>query len=111
MSDQLRRLREAGETGPSAAVAMRHHLALKVFALSRRVSRKAAEVGEIADFYNWTVDRFGTASPLKTREELWERMARRVHGGSARGFEFGVAWGYATGWWLERLQDPGLLWD
>lgn len=111
MSEQLRELREAGVTGPSAAVALRHNMALKVFRLSRRISRKVADVGEIADYFNWTVDRFGDPRPLKAREQLWDLMATRTDGKAARGFEFGVAWGYATGWWLERLQDSRVRWD
>jgi hypothetical protein len=38
-------------------------------------------------------------------------MAHAVGREPVRGIEFGVAWGYGTGWWLNRLSDPELRWD
>jgi len=89
-----------------------HHVAARVFAASRRVRTKAMNVGEIAGYVSWVEDSFGPIKPLKHREEVWELMASAVApSDEVRGLEFGVAWGYASAWWLGRLRAPTLRWD
>jgi hypothetical protein len=87
------------------------HLATKVFALSGRLRRKVANIGEIADYIDWLRAQFGNVKPVAEREGVWEAMALRATGSTIRGMEFGVAWGYGTGWWLNRLPGKHLAWD
>jgi len=87
------------------------HLAAKVFGYSRWLAWRAKNVGDMADYMLWLRERFGKVTPLQTRERLWERMAQSLGKEPVRGLEFGVARGYGTGWWLERLTDSRLRWD
>jgi len=72
-----------------------------------------SQVGVLADYAQWKRARLaGAGRPLFShREKLWQAMqpalARR---GALTALEFGVAWGYASSWWLERLPDPHLEW-
>jgi hypothetical protein len=68
-------------------------------------------VGEIADYVDWLGELFPDATTVPTREAVWELMAERVTDLPIRGIEFGVAWGYGTGWWLKRLPSSQLRWD
>lgn len=45
------------------------------------------------------------------RESLWRAMLNRVSHGGLRVFEFGVAWGYCTAWWLRHSPNPNMQWD
>lgn len=108
MPDHVNELRDAG---PTPFVVRTQFLATRLFALSSRLRRKLANVGEIADYVTWGRERFPGFAPVASREELWELMARRLGPAPVRGFEFGVAWGYGTGWWLSRLRDDRLRWD
>jgi hypothetical protein len=96
---------------PSKFIITTQHLATKVFGLSKRVRRKAANIGEIADYVDWLRENFGAVSPVPRREVVWEAMAARVSGQSVRGMEFGVAWGYGSNWWLNRLPGDHVRWD
>ena len=115
MSTPSQRLGAAAAPPPAAPswfLLTGHHLAAKLFARSGLVRRKAVNVGEIAGYVAWLRDTFGSARPLKHRESLWERMAAELDGADAvHGVEFGVAWGYASAWWLRRLPSPALRWD
>lgn len=66
--------------------------------------RNAAEFGQSTEFSYWVVQCFGRGSPLfATRERLWQQMLPYL--GTATGvlgYEFGVANGYATRWWLSH---------
>jgi hypothetical protein len=75
--------------------------------------RRVRNAGEIADFIDWQADVFGPTKLYRSREHLWEAMAGRMDAGRAwHGIEFGVAWGYATSWWLDRLPHAPLsTWD
>lgn len=102
---------EFRNAGPSRFVIGTQIAACRLFALSDFVTRKASNVGEIADYLHWGRRQFGRFKPLAQREQLWEAMLNRLSGSGVRGFEFGVAWGYSTAWWLSRLEDPTLRWD
>jgi hypothetical protein len=69
--------------------------------------------GEIADFVEWQTSRFGRTRTYRSRERLWSALCERISPGESwHGLEFGVAWGYATGWWLDRLPSgDGITWD
>lgn len=86
--------------------------ACKFYALSDSWTRKISTAGAVADYFLWGKDRFETFSPLSRREDLWGLMADRCGGENpVRIFEFGVAWGYSTAWWLNRVKDPTLKLD
>lgn len=72
-----------------------------------------SQVGVLADYSAWKRQCFeDKGNPLfGHREKLWETM---IAGLAEKKFlvvmEFGVAWGYATNWWLSRLKDANLQW-
>ena len=71
------------------------------------------QVGVLADYAQWKRARLaGGGRPLFShREKLWQAMQPRLaERGALTALEFGVAWGYASAWWLDRLPDPGLEW-
>jgi len=87
------------------------YVAMKIFIWSSMLRYKAINVGDVANYVSWLRERFGDFKPLATRERLWERMAQVVGREPVRGIELGVAYGYGTGWWLNRLSDSRLRWD
>jgi hypothetical protein len=98
-------------TGDSKAVLFPQYMSVGLFRLSERLRRKVANAGEIADYVSWLSEVFGKTRSLATREKLWELLAQRVTARKVHGMEFGVAFGYGTNWWLERLPGDGLQWD
>jgi hypothetical protein len=71
------------------------------------------QVGELSGYAEWKRDRLpGGGRPLFAhRERLWDAIRPELDGkGTLTVMEFGVAWGYATNWWLERLRVPDLEW-
>jgi hypothetical protein len=105
------RTNELRNGAPSRFVIATQYAAARVFALSARVRRKATNIGEIAGYLSWLREHYGAVTPVPNRERVWERMAQAVGPDPVRGIEFGVAWGYGTGWWLSRISDPRLRWD
>jgi len=85
--------------------------AAKILSKSRPLRSRLANAGDIADYLSWGSDHFGTFPVFAKREELWEAMVIRAGSRPVRGIEFGVAWGYGTGWWLRRVRDERLRWD
>jgi hypothetical protein len=70
--------------------------------------RAAAEFGQSIEFSLWVTRDFGRDSAFfATRERLWRRMLSLLKPDSpVTVFEFGVAYGYTTRWWLSRA--PGI---
>jgi hypothetical protein len=67
----------------------------------------------LADYAAWKRARLErNGNPLFAhREKLWETIVPTLaRKDSLVVMEFGVAWGYATKWWLSRLSDPRLEW-
>jgi hypothetical protein len=84
----------------------------RVLSRTKRVSSALSLLGDVADYAVWVKATFGQVEVFSKREDLWEFMARRVHGRLAIGIEFGVAFGYAAWWWLTRVSRTTLLsWD
>jgi hypothetical protein len=69
-------------------------------------------LGQSANYVQWLIDTFKEKPNLiLTREEVWAKLIAGV----ARDrpvvvWEFGVAWGYSTDWWLKRLPSKDLKW-
>ncbi len=79
--------------------------AARVFRSVGPVRRAATLTGQIADYTTWQIDHFGTDWRLVARrEELWHQMAERLRPTRpVLVIELGVAWGYATHYWLDSL--------
>jgi len=66
---------------------------------------------DIADFLEWQEAHFQEVRLYRSREQLWSELVARAENGPSRTvLEFGVAWGYATEWWLRAVPDQGLVW-
>lgn len=66
--------------------------------------RNAAELGQSLEYSLWVTREFGRDSTFfATREQLWSRMLScLMQDAEVTVFEFGVAYGYTTQWWLSR---------
>ncbi|MGD1237795.1 hypothetical protein [Mycobacterium seoulense] len=87
--------------------------AARLFGASSTLRTKTINAGQIADFVEWQRRAFGyQPTVFGRREKLWERLAQRLDPNRPLvTLEFGVAWGYATNWWLRRLdQRRGVVW-
>jgi hypothetical protein len=105
--------RELRNSAPAAFIVAYQAVAARMFARSKSLRERVRNAGEIADFVDWQTEYFGRTTIFRTREQLWSAMAARMDGSrSWHGVEFGVAWGYATGWWLDRFPSAPLeTWD
>ena len=70
-------------------------------------------IGELASYGSWlgsTVPSSRSAPRFTFREDLWLDIIRQVNRGTFpfSVFEFGVAWGYATDFWLGHLEHTRL---
>lgn len=78
--------------------------AARLFRMSTWLAAKAANGGQLAAFVVWQRRVFGHPLELcSSRERLWNRCRQQLHASPLVVFEFGVAHGYATNWWLQRL--------
>lgn len=97
--------------GPTAAVVRTQYLASKFIFSFRPIRRKIARIGEVAEYLDWVDTTFpGNAVLHSRRERLWKAIHASLAPNSIRGFEFGVAWGYATEWWLREVPQIS-RWD
>jgi hypothetical protein len=87
-------------------------IAARLFRASPRLSAKAANAGQIAEFVEWQERVFGHQLPYFGHQvKLWERLAERLDPNRPLfAMEFGVAHGFATNWWLRRLAGRDLVW-
>lgn len=89
-----------------------HPIAARLFRASSTLRNKVANAGDIADFVDWQVRSFSDQPVFfGRREHLWERIAQHLDRTSqVVVLEFGVAWGYATDWWLTRFAGRDVVW-
>lgn len=99
--------RNASPTGRHLA---RRHAAARVFQRVPRIARKIAHLGELADFVDFQERTLGGGPLHQTREQLWSSIVARVDEPGLTVVELGVAWGYATDWWLSRLHKSDVIW-
>ncbi len=87
-------------------------IAARLFRASSTLRTKTVNAGQIADFIDWQQRVFGhQPAVFGRREKLWERLAQRLDPSRPLVvLEFGVAWGYATNWWLCRLGGRDVVW-
>lgn len=74
------------------------------------LSKKIQNIAEVANYMDWLNLNFGRVRLYASREKLWRETQKFVSHPKLLVLEFGVAWGYATNWWLKRLVDEGLSW-
>jgi len=69
--------------------------------------RNFAELGQSLEFSFWISREFGSKSMfVPTRGKLWDRMIASIdEEQEVTVFEFGVAYGNATKWWLSRCKN------
>lgn len=101
-------LRNASDFRTSAL--LKRRAAAWLFTRSAVASRMAIHLGELADYSTWIRRNFGETDIYLNRELLWERVLPHLRVENLTVLEFGVAWGYATNWWLSRLESPTLRW-
>lgn len=100
------------DAGPGQFVVLSQWLAARVFQWMPLLRDKIANIGEIAGYLSWIDRHFSGRRVLcSRREHVWRQMLRFASSTSVRGLEFGVAWGYATQWWLRHSPQPGLRWE
>jgi hypothetical protein len=104
---------EFSETGMSAAwVRLLQTMTVHVFRASATLRTLTIYAVEVADFINWQQGVFDhQPTVFGRREKLWERLAQRLDPNRPLVvLEFGVAYGYATNWWLRRLAGRNVVW-
>jgi hypothetical protein len=97
---------------PSSATLAAQAIAARAFRASAMLRTKAVNAGQVADFVAWQEQVWGMQPPLfRRRERLWTELASRTDPSRPLlVLEFGVAWGYATDWWLRRLGGRDVTW-
>ena len=100
------------DAAPSAVTLKLQAVAARLFRASSTLRVKAMNAGLIADFIDWQEREFGARPTVyNRREELWEQIANKLDPNRpVVALEFGVAWGYATDWWLRRLAGRDVTW-
>lgn len=97
--------------GPSSRLSAVQAACARLFAGSAVLRQKVKNAGDIADYVGWQLDRFGTTHTYTKREDLWADLVGRLDRSQPLTvLEFGVAWGYTTAWWLDRIDNPALIW-
>jgi hypothetical protein len=74
------------------------------------LSKKIQNTAEVANYMDWLDRNFGSTRLFASREKLWKVTQEVVSDPKLLVLEFGVAWGYATDWWLKRNTDKGVSW-
>jgi len=100
------------DAAPPAATILLQGIAARLFRVSSTLRAKTINAGQVADFIDWQERVFGCRPTVfGRREQLWERLAERLDPNRpVVALEFGVAWGYATNWWLQRLRGRDVVW-
>jgi hypothetical protein len=75
------------------------------------LSTRVIVAGSVAT-YIVNLSQFGKLRIFSTREKLWERVLEEYELGEEPNiyFEFGVAWGYLTSWWTQKIQNDSSKW-
>ena len=76
----------------------------------RATARKFKILGEHLDFHLFVRDKWGEVPYFRTRESLWKEMVSHLNGPTAF-YEFGVAHGYLTNFFLNHFDKIVLSWN
>ena len=75
------------------------------------VARRVRVLADTEDFVTWVRQTFGEPERFHAkREQLWDSMMKQLNTDSWTAWEFGVAWGYATNYWLSREKSKIQAW-
>lgn len=80
----------------------------KLMGRSEYIQRKIRGLGDVADYTLWLDEHFGTYRIERSRQRLWNLMAKEMRTGSWTVYEFGVAWGYTTQYWMQLDPAPAI---
>lgn len=93
---------------------VQHQLAMSVLSRSPGARRKLANAADLSSYYEWKLAAFGPVKPVRTKPAVWKAMSARMRASREQWhvLEFGVAFGYATHWWLTNHDDSIIAtWD
>jgi len=65
-------------------------------------ARKIKIMGEVEGYLRWLNLKFSTTKLVRRRETLWNFMIKNMSSGRWVVYEFGVAWGYTTQYFLSK---------
>ena len=86
--------------------------AFKIFGKLRRVARLVEKLGVNANYSLWIDSKFGGVTKYKKREEVWMCLVNRISPNKKTVLlEFGVAQGYSTNWWRNRLDEENVTYE
>lgn len=109
----LKRVHEFPDAAPPAATLMMQAAAARLFRVAPALRRKAVNAGQVAEYFDWQERVFaGCSRVFGRREQLWKRIVEERLDPSRPlvALELGVAWGYATAWWMKRLTGREVTW-
>ena len=76
-----------------------------------KIVRKLFLVAESVEFQLWVKDKFESCKFYWTRESLWDQLLIKLSNTDRwTGYEFGVAWGYASEYWLTHCEANLEVW-
>jgi len=73
------------------------------------VQKRVELAAERSEWINWVESQFPRCRLYWSRESLWDSMRTELYG-NWYAFEFGVAWGYTTNYWLSRCDKEVEIW-
>ena len=87
----------------------------KILNANKKLAIKVRNLGDIADYLLWIQqifsDSFDKKTFVPTRELLWKKISKHLKNSEVTVFEFGVAYGYATNWWLSTFPNQQFNWN
>lgn len=76
---------------------------------ARPVRKMFVQFGELSEYENWKREKL-PSKLFRNREQLWQSLIPSFDDSDLVVFEFGVAHGYATKWWLKHLKPRSIEW-
>jgi hypothetical protein len=87
---------------------------MAVLSRSPGARRKLANAADLSSYFDWKREVFGPVRTRRRKPAVWKEMSGRMSASGERWhvMEFGVAFGYATHWWLSHHDDTVITtWD
>ena len=71
-----------------------------------RIALLVEKLGANSNYSSWIKSKYGTTKRLKKREQIWELFIEEIDPRKKTVvLEFGVAQGYSTNWWNNKLKE------
>jgi hypothetical protein len=108
----MTKFRNAAHDGTAAWKELLTNFVAKQLSRTHFTRRMTQTLGQYTEFAQWQIDHFSEKLPLCVkREQVWKKMLGSVDTNKqVVVWEFGVAYGYATNWWLSRISSQRLSW-